>query len=285
MSCTAFAGATLSYRTNNPEEKKETLMFSKMLKITSALLFSALMLASAGCCNTAKGDCYTKKSCKEPCGTKVAYVAPVVTHEPCERIPGELTALPPNARSGECYAKVFVPATYRTATERVLVRDASESIEIIPARYEWTEERVLVKDASTELAAVPAEFAAREETYQSAAAHTDWEINKNANCVAPTNQAARDVFCLVDHPAQQSTIRSQRQVKAASVQTACIPAEYQTVRRQKLVSAATTKKVCTPAEYENIEKQVKVCDSRMAWQRVVCEEPKSTAVTMNRPRS
>jgi hypothetical protein len=268
--------------TNNFKQEKE-FMLSSTLKITSGLLLGGVVLVGTGCCSSAKGDCYVKTTPKEPCETKVvAYVPPPPPpHEPCERGAGELTALPPNAKSGECYAKVFVPATYRTVTERVLVRDASETIEIVPARYEWVEERTLVKDASTELAVVPAEFAPHEETIQTADAHTDWEINKNANCVNPKEQPARDVFCLVDHAAVRSTHTSQRQVKAASVRQVEIPAEYQTVRRQKLASAATTRRVSTPAEFSTVEKRVKICDGRMAWQRVICDEPNTTAVTMN----
>jgi inosine/xanthosine triphosphate pyrophosphatase family protein len=47
---------------------------------------------------------------------------------------GEL--LPPNAKPGECYARVFVPPTYKTETAQVITREASERVEIIPARYE-----------------------------------------------------------------------------------------------------------------------------------------------------
>ena len=267
---------------------KEKTMLARSLKIMCALLFAGVMLAQTGCaCGTAKG-CVTAKA---PCGTtKVAYATPakvsyVTPSDPCHKNAGEVTAaLPPNARSGECYAKVFIPAQFKNVTERVLVRDASETIEIIPARYEWVEERILVKDASTQLEAVPAEFASRERTFEVSSGHTDWEVNKNPLCVSPKDQPARDVFCLVTHPSAQKTIQTQHQVKPARVQEVCIPAQYETVRRQKLASAATTRKVCNPAEYENIEKSVKVCDGRMAWERVVCDpsNPETVAINANR---
>jgi hypothetical protein len=180
-------------------------------------------------------------------------------------------ALPPNAKPGECYAKVFIPPTFKNVSERVLVRDASETIEIVPAKYEWVEERILVKDSSTQLEAVAAEFATRERTIQVNAGHTDWEVNKNALCVNPKEQPARDVFCLVNHPSEQKTVQTQALVKPAHVQTVCVPAQYDTVRRQKLVSAATTRNVSIPAEYESVEKTIKVCDGRMAWKLVACD--------------
>jgi hypothetical protein len=248
-------------------------MMIRVLKIASASLFGLGLLANAGCCSSSKGSCVQTASaapCKAPCGTKIT--------DPCVKPSGELTAeLPPNAKAGECYAKVFVPPTFRTVTERVLVKAASEQIEIVPARYEWVDEKILVKDSSTELVAVPAEFDTKEQTIQTASGHTDWEVNKGVNCDLPKNQPAKDVFCLVQHPAEQTTIRTEYQVKPATVRSNTIPAEYQTVRRQKLASAATTRKICIPAEYESVEKTVKVCDGRMAWQRVICEKPASDA--------
>jgi len=245
-------------------------MFANTLKVMCVLLFSAAILAQAGCglCGTAKGCAVTKAPCDKPRGL-------------CDPASGELTAaLPSNAKAGECYAKVFVPPQFKTVTERVLVRDASESIEVIPAQYEWVEEKVLVKDASTELVAVDAQFAPRERTLEVNSGHTDWEVNKNATCVNPKEQPARDIFCLVNHPPTERTIQMQAQVKPAHVQEVCVPAQYETVRRQKLVCAATTRKVSIPAEYENVEKTRKICDGRMAWKRIICDERGITTETV-----
>jgi hypothetical protein len=244
-------------------------MLSNELKITCVLLFRAAMLAQTGCacCDPKAKAC--AETTKAPCEA---------ARGPCDQEYGEMTAaLPPNAKPGECYAKVFVPPTFKTVTERIKVRDASETIEVIPAKYEWVEERVLVKDASTELEALPAEFATRVQTIQTNPGHTDWEINKNALCVNPKDQPARDVFCLVNHPADYQTIQTQCQVQPARVKEVCVPAKYETVRREKLVCAATTRKVCVPAEYENVEKTVKVCDGRMAWKLIDCEKPGAQA--------
>jgi hypothetical protein len=252
-------------------------MLSKNLKIMCAMLFSGAMLAQAGCaCGTAKAACTTSKP---RCTTTVRGT--------CDIPSGEVSAaLPPNARPGECYAKVFIPAEFKTVTERVLVRDGVERIEVIPARYEWVEEKILVKDASTELEAVPAEYATRERSFEVNSGYTEWEVNKNALCENPKDEPARDVFCLVNHPSDRRTVQTQVQVKPAQVREVCIPAQYDTVRRQKLVSAASTRKVCTPAEYENIEKTVKVCEARMAWKRVICDKPGAeTSASINANRN
>ena len=59
--------------------------------------------------------------------------------------------LPPRAKTGECYARVFVPPTYEPVSKTVLKRDAGERIETVPARYEFIEQQVLVKEATEEL--------------------------------------------------------------------------------------------------------------------------------------
>jgi len=60
---------------------------------------------------------------------------------------GDGSLFPPNASAGECFARVFVPPTYRTNSGKVLKKSASERIEVISAWYEWVEEKILVKEA------------------------------------------------------------------------------------------------------------------------------------------
>ena len=64
----------------------------------------------------------------------------------------------PEAQPGECYAKVIIPAEYKTESQTVTVKEASSKIEIIPAKYEWGQEKVLVKEASKKLIPVPATY-------------------------------------------------------------------------------------------------------------------------------
>lgn len=66
--------------------------------------------------------------------------------------------LPPNAKPGECYARVLVPEKYEDKTERVLKNAASERVEIVPAEYAMVDEKVLVKEASTVKKVIPARY-------------------------------------------------------------------------------------------------------------------------------
>lgn len=236
-------------------------MLSRVLQVTSAAVCSVALFMQAGCACQAKG-----------CVTKVKAPCEPVARGPCERIAGEVAAeLPPNARPGECYAKVWIPPEFKTVSERVCVREASERLEVIPAKYEWVEEKVMVKEASKTLDVEPAEYATREHTIQTDSGHTDWEINKDPLCKNKTGEPARDVYCLVNHPPAQRTVRTECMVKPARVKETCIPAQYETVKRERLASPATTKRVTIPAQYDTVEKTVKVCDGRMSWQRVTCD--------------
>ncbi|HKQ47660.1 MAG TPA: hypothetical protein VJZ71_06305 [Phycisphaerae bacterium] len=223
-------------------------------KLITTFVASVMLLIDAGCS-------------KEPNGVKTG----AISNNPRGPTITELTALPPHAKPGECWAKVYVPPTYTTVKERVQVRAASERLEVVPAEYEWVEERIMVKEASSELVIVPAEFAVRERTIETAPSHTDWEVKESADCDVPSSQPARDVFCLVAHPPEQRTVREEYLVKPPSVEERTIPAEYQTVRKQRLVRAATIKKVAIPAEFAEVERTVKASEARIAWKRVACE--------------
>jgi len=187
---------------------------------------------------------------------------------------GDSTLLPPNAKPGECFARVVVPPVYETTTERVLVKEAGERIEIIPAKYEWTEERVLVKEASTRIETVPATYETVEEqvlvkaasteivdvpaTYETVQeqvlvtpARTYWK--KGRGLVEKVDNNTGEIMCLVEEPAVYRTV-SKRVVKTpATTRETTVPAEYKTVRKQVVKTPATTRTVEIPAEYGTVK--------------------------------
>ncbi len=72
--------------------------------------------------------------------------------------------LPPNAKAGECYTKLIIPAVYETKELEQLVRAADTKIEIIPATYRTVQKKVQVRAASTKLIPVPATYKIETET-------------------------------------------------------------------------------------------------------------------------
>jgi len=234
-------------------------MVTRSMRIASTLLLCAATPLFVGCaCGKAKFVQTAHASTK--CGT--AKCPPLTT----------TAGLPPlTAKLGECYAVVYVPPKFETVSERVVVKEASERVEIVPAQYEWVDERVVVKDAYTELVEEPAEFGVKETVVQVDCPKTGWIKETNANCVSEKGKPARDIFCLVNMPASQKTVRTQTVTKPATVRQVSFPAEYQTVRRQKLTCPATTRKIAIPAEFEEVQKSVQIVGGHMQWERVLCE--------------
>ena len=99
--------------------------------------------------------------------------------------------LPPNAKPGECYARVWVPATYRQVAENKLVKEASERIDITPAVYETVKERMLVKESSTRLETVPAVYGTESERIKVSDEELVWRIGpKRGDAPASTSLLA-----------------------------------------------------------------------------------------------
>jgi len=150
--------------------------------------------------------------------------------------PGDL--FPPNARPGECYARILlpekytsaeervlvkeasetvsvIPATYDTVTERVLVKEASSRLEVVPATYETVSERVMVRPASKKIVKVPATFRTVSERVLDKPAYTVWKkgspsnFGSGANVVSQSVNGTGEVMCLVEVPASYKTISKQ----------------------------------------------------------------------------
>lgn len=181
--------------------------------------------------------------------------------------------LPPNAKAGECYARVFTPPVYETDTDRVLAKEASEQIEVIPARFEWAEERVLVKEASSRLEIVPAKYDWKEEqilvkpaskklvevpaSYEWAEekiqikpAQQVWK--KGRGPIEKVDNATGEIMCLVEEPAVYKTVRKRVVKSPATTKEAEIPAEYKTVKKRVIASPPTTRTIEIPAEYQTV---------------------------------
>lgn len=189
-------------------------------------------------------------------------------------VAGEAADLPPNAKPGECYARVAVPPVYTTSTERVQTREASERVEIVPAQYEWVteqvmvkegyekleivpakytwaEERVMVTPATTKKVEVPAEYGWVTEEIVVKPAQTVWK--KGRGPVERVDNATGEIMCLVEEPAVTKTVRKKVLKTAATTKTVEIPADYTTVKKQVLQSAPATRTINVPAEYKTVK--------------------------------
>lgn len=188
----------------------------------------------------------------------------------------------PDAKPGQCYAKVMIPANYETKTEKVLVQEASEKIESIPAKYEWVEEKVLVKEASSKLIPVPAVYETVSEKIEVSPRQTVWvnTLDKRGVPVSSTLLTAAktggvDVdgaiagMCFKEYfqPTQFKTETKDVLVSEASENIKIIPAKYEMVEKKVLVKEAAKKIVEIPVSYETVTEKVLVEPAKTVWKK------------------
>jgi hypothetical protein len=187
---------------------------------------------------------------------------------------------PPNAKPGECYARVLRPAVFETTNERVLKKEASQRIEIIPPRYETVEEsveikpatiklevvpavyttveeQVLVKPAVTETREVPAVFRTVTETKEISPQRSEWqrvsEIDAGGNILDTRVGSTGELMCLVEIPASYETFERQELVEPATTITVEVePPVYRMVEKTVLVTPEMTREVPIAPVYRTV---------------------------------
>jgi len=181
--------------------------------------------------------------------------------------------LPPKAEPGQCFTRVWQEPTYSTSTERKLLSEAGERIEVIPAKYKNGSKRVVVEEASTRLVTVPATYKTvtervmvrpasstiqttpavyetKSERVIDKAAHTVWK--QGTGPIQRLDASTGEIMCLVEVPATYRTITKQVIKTPASTRTVEAPAEYKNVTRRVVDQQAYTKEVAIPAKYSTV---------------------------------
>ena len=181
----------------------------------------------------------------------------------------DTTTLPPQALPGECYARVFLPPVYKTVTQRLLKKQASEKIQVIPAQYKWVEEKILVKEPSIKLVEVPATYKWVTDRILVKEAHTVWK--KGRGTVERIDHSTGEIICRVNVPAQYKEVQKRVLVNPPTIKEVQLPAEYKTVKVRKLVKPAGKKIIPISAEYQTVTKKVKITEGKIVWKRVMCE--------------
>jgi|GEM_PF-166402 len=199
-----------------------------------------------------------------------------------KRVANDASSALPNARAGECYAKVIIPAEYKTESQTVTVKEASSKIEIIPAKYAWGEEKVLVKEASKKLIPVPATYATVTEKVLVTPAEKIWTRGSaakasRANASVLAGAAANGLNladasvggCYSEYniPAQYKTETEKVLKSEASAKIEIIPAKYEWSESKVLVKEASSKLIEVPAMYETVTEKVLVQPATTEWKK------------------
>lgn len=188
----------------------------------------------------------------------------------------------PEAKSGECYAKVLVPPVYKTESFTAVVSEATEKFKIIPARFEKATDKVMIKAASTKLKAIAPEYKTVEKRILVSPASTSWVRKDLKSTVAASPGALADLEatgvdiakvpagqCFYEHfrPAVYETVEEKVMISSATEKLTVEAAKYNTSEEKVLVKHASKRLVEVPAVYASIEEKVLVESAKSVWKK------------------
>ena len=194
----------------------------------------------------------------------------------------EVAEIMPPAKSGECYAKVSVPAKYQVEQVDVLLKEASEQYQITPARFETRTKRVLTREASTKLRAIQPELEVEKDNFIVSPASTRW-VRNSLNGENPLSDgelsdlsAAGVVLdevavgnCLYEHYIEPTIkkIPNRVLISEATEKLSSPPAKYRSDTEEVLVKAAYKRLVEIPAVFTKKQDRVLVEAAHSIWQK------------------
>lgn len=192
----------------------------------------------------------------------------------------ELSPIPPDAKAGECYAKVVIPAKYEDKSEQVLVKVGAEKIEVIPPEYEVVEENVTVEIESKEFQIVPAKYNKVIEKIMFKPSKKMWKISlekgaplvdrkmlESVEGVDFNATASGTCYAKYYKAAEYKIVKEDVTVQEATEELEIIPAEYKWVEKEVMVTPESKKMVEVAAVYDTKEKKVLIEPEKTVWKK------------------
>ena len=213
---------------------------------------------------------------------------------PLTVINAESALTPPDAKPGECYARVMTPAQFETIQEKVMVKEATEEISIVPAQYETIEQNVEVTPESKKLVPVPAKYKNIVETIEVKPASSVWKTSLGKKAL-PVSQLllgavkaqgldvenATSGTCYKEYyqPATYKIVEEDVIVQNERNETKVIPAKYEDKEQEIEVIPPSKKVVEIPAEHEYVEEKVLIEEAKTVWKKGKNPAQKLTGAT------
>ncbi len=194
----------------------------------------------------------------------------------------ELSPVPENAKPGECYAKVLLPAKYEKRTKKVLVKEPAEKIKVVPPKIEWVEEKIEVKPEVKEIVPVPPKYKKVTETIVVKPAERKYTTSLKKNAAPVSKEilsGAKSGGVKVDKmtpntcyreyytPAKYKKVTQEIEVKQASEKIEVIPPKFEWVEKKVMVRPPIKKLVPVPPKYEIVEEKVLVEPEKTVWKK------------------
>lgn len=176
----------------------------------------------------------------------------------------------PAAQPGQCFAKVKIPAKYKTQSRRILIQKATAKRVLVRApQYRWTNRKVLVRKQSYKTRTIPAQYKTVVNRVRVKPAYNTWKRGHGA--ITRIDNMTGEIMCRVKIPAVYKTVKKRVLVRPAKTLRTLIPAVYKTVKQKQRISPALYKTVRTPARYKTQNYRVKTGGARYVWRAVLCK--------------
>ena len=195
----------------------------------------------------------------------------------------EADLLPPNAAKGECFARVWKSPLYKTKKEDILVKEASETINIIPATYSTGSKKIQVSGATSKLVTTPAVYGTettrtlvkKEQNVWRKTTSTKSKLVPDDVVAFAIKHATDDIasatpgMCFHEHrkAAQYKKDQEKIMISEASEVVEIVPATYKMVPKTVVVKEASTKIVQVPATYKTETKKILVKPAHTTWKK------------------
>lgn len=187
--------------------------------------------------------------------------------------------LPENPEPGKCYVRCTtpdvyvnesmtittnpsykvlktVPATFKTITERVLVKEEEKVLTVVPAKWSTENVTYVSKGGGNSLKVIPAGFSTASETLEVKPAYAQWELGVAAPDCESGNPDDCRYWCYKGYPAEFQTVSTQVLANNASTTSTPLESSNGTYTKRVLISPATVIEKIIPAEYKDITKTV-----------------------------
>lgn len=179
--------------------------------------------------------------------------------------------VPPNAVPGKCYARCQTEDQYAYNTKQVVATPKTVKRIQLPALYTTVYDTVVIRPASVKFEEVPAQYETVREQKMAAPATTKWIKGKaDAGCLS-ANPEDCQVMCLVEVPAQYTTVTKRVLKSEAFKREIAVPMEYKIVAKQiKTQNERYTEQVI-PASYKTVQERVLVRKGGyQGWKEILC---------------
>ena len=179
--------------------------------------------------------------------------------------------VPPNAQPGKCYARCQTEDQYTYKAKQVVASPRMVKKIKLPALYTTVYDTVVIRQQSKKFENVAAQYETVREQKMTAPSTTKWVKGKaDAGCLSADPNDCQ-VMCLVEVPAQYTTITKRVLKHKAYKRETNIPMEYKIVAKQIKTQNERYAEQVIPATYKTIQERVLVSKGGyQGWKEVLC---------------